>query len=175
MMNEIQIAKIGRSVGLRGDLKIHHLGDFPEQFKKGASFNTHKFGELKVCFYNHERLLIRFEGYEDQQLAKKLTNTILLTSEEKTRQNCNLKDDEFFWFDIIYCKIFENDELLGTVSEIQRIVNQDYLHIKTHKTYVQKGYAKSFLLPFISKYIIKTNIQQKSIHVNDGLVMLENS
>mgnify|MGYP000951624045 CR=1 FL=1 len=34
----VKVATIGRCVGLKGYLKLHNKSDFPEQFKKGATF-----------------------------------------------------------------------------------------------------------------------------------------
>lgn len=34
----VQVAKLGKSVGLKGYVKLHNLSDFYEQFKIGAKF-----------------------------------------------------------------------------------------------------------------------------------------
>mgnify|MGYP003325207756 CR=1 FL=1 len=36
----LEVAKLGRTVGLKGALKLHNLSDFESQFKKGAKFFT---------------------------------------------------------------------------------------------------------------------------------------
>lgn len=173
--NTLEVAKLGRTVGLRGDLKLQILCDFPEQFKIGTIFHTQKRGDLKISNYTKNRSLIRFEGYENPELAQKLVNTILLTSIEQTRQNCTLKEGEFFWFDVIGLSVLENEKLLGKVSEIQRIGEQDYLHVNTDKALIGKGYSKNFLIPYIARFIIKTNLEEKSVHVKDGFAILESS
>ncbi|PID47633.1 MAG: 16S rRNA processing protein RimM [Proteobacteria bacterium] len=171
----LEIAKIGKTVGLRGDLKLHFLCDFPEQFKKGAIFGTKKMGDLEITHFDKNRSLIRFKDYDNPQIAQKLVNTILLTSIEKTRQNCPLKDGEFFWFDIIGLEVKEDGMVLGLVDEISRIANQDYLHIKTHEELVKKGFSKSFLIPYVDRFIVKTDIGARCVFVKDGLSILESS
>lgn len=173
--NILEIAKVGRTVGLQGDLKLHFLCDFPEQFKKGAIFSTKKWGDLSVIKYDKNRSLIRFLGYEDPQTAQKLVNTILLTSAEKTRESCSLKEGEFFWFDMIGLSVYEDDKLLGEVSEIERIANQDYLHVKSDGSLTKDGLAKFFLIPYLDRFIIKTDLEKKCVHVRDGLSLLESS
>ena len=38
-MNELlQVARLGKTVGLKGGLRLYNLSDFPTQFKKGAKF-----------------------------------------------------------------------------------------------------------------------------------------
>lgn len=173
--NILEIAKLGRTIGLRGDLKLHFLSDFPEQFKKGAVFSTRKRGDLTILNFDKNRLLVRFEGYESPEFAQKLVNTILLTTIEKTRQNCLLKEGEFFWFDIVGLEVYEEEKLLGKVDEIQRIAEQDYLHVNTDSALIKDGFSKNFLIPYIDRFIIKTNLQEKAIHVKDGFAILQSS
>ena len=111
--NNIYVAKLGKAVGLKGDLRLFIDSDFPEQFKKGATFLTNRNLQLKVSEYNSARELIKFENYEDVETAKKLTNQELYSTVEQTKENCKLGKNEFFWFDLISCEVFENDLRLG--------------------------------------------------------------
>lgn len=174
--NDIFVAKLGKAVGLQGHLRLFIDSDFPEQFKKGAVFKTNKKLELKVAEYNFSRELIKFENFDDVETAKKLTNQELFSSIEQTKENCKLKKNEFFWFDLISCNIYENDLLLGKVKEIQRYPLNDYLEITTDEELVKKGFPKVFLIPHIfDKYVLNVNINDKKIEVKDSLVILENS
>ena len=174
--NDVFVAKLGKAVGLQGHLRLFIDSDFPEQFKKGAVFKTNKKLELKVAEYNSSRELIKFENFDDVETAKKLTNQELFSSIEQTKENCKLKKNEFFWFDLISCNIYENDLLLGKVKEIQRYPLNDYLEITTDEELVKKGFPKVFLIPHIfDKYVLNVNINDKKIEVKDSLVILENS
>ena len=174
--NDVFVAKLGKAVGLQGHLRLFIDSDFPEQFKKGAVFKTNKKLELKVAEYNSSRELIKFENFDDVETAKKLTNQELFSSIEQTKENCKLKENEFFWFDLISCNVYENDLLLGKVKEIQRYPLNDYLEIITNEELVKKGLPKVFLIPHIfDKYILSVNINDKKIEVKDSLIILENS
>ena len=174
--NDVFVAKLGKAVGLQGHLRLFIDSDFPEQFKKGAVFKTNKKLELKVAEYNASRELIKFENFDDVETAKKLTNQELFSSIEQTKENCKLKKNEFFWFDLISCNVYENDLLLGKVKEIQRYPLNDYLEIITNEELVKKGLPKVFLIPHIfDKYILGVNINDKKIEVKDSLIILENS
>lgn len=70
--DKIYVAKLGKTVGLQGDLKIFIDSDFPNQFKKGATYTTNKNLLLKVKSFNSSRQTIKFEEFEDIELAKKL-------------------------------------------------------------------------------------------------------
>ena len=174
--NDIFVAKLGKAVGLQGHLRLFIDSDFPEQFKKGATFKTNKKLELKVVEYNSSRELIKFENFNDVDSAKKLTNQELFATLEQTKESCKLKKNEFFWFDLISCDVYENDLLLGKVKDIQRYPLNDYLEIITNEALVNKGLPKVFLIPHIfDKYVLDVNIENKKISVKDSLIILENS
>lgn len=176
MNDKIYVAKLGKAVGLKGHLRLFIDSDFPEQFKKGSEFITNKKTSLIVKEYNANRELIQFEDYEDVDLAKKLTNQQLFSTPEQTRQNCKLEENEHFWFDLMDCKIIENDLELGVVVELHRYPSSDYLEIKTSDELVEKGLPKTFLLPHIfDKYILNVDIENKIINVQEAFVILENS
>jgi 16S rRNA processing protein RimM len=172
----IFVAKLGKAVGLQGHLRLFIDSDFPEQFKKGAVFKTNKKLELKVAEYNPSRELIKFEDFNDVDTAKRLTNQELFATLEQTKENCKLKKNEFFWFDLISCIVYENGIKLGKVKEIQRYPLNDYLEIETDEELIKKSLPKVFLIPHIfDKYVISVDIDNKKIEVKDSLVILENS
>ena len=174
--DNIFVAKLGKAVGLQGHLRLFMDSDFPEQFKKGATFSTNRNLQLKVSEYNSSRELIKFENYEDVETAKKLTNQELYSTIEQTKEYCKLAKNEFFWFDLISCDIFENDLKLGKVKDIQRYPLNDYLEISTDIELIEKGLPKIFLIPHIfDKYILNIDIEKKVIKVINSLEILENS
>ena len=176
MNSDVYVAKLGKAVGLKGHLKLHIDSDFPEQFKKNAIFITNRKITLKVVEYNANRDIILFENYEDIDLAKKLINQELFASTEQTRDNCQLKDNEFFWFDLLGCTVYENDLKLGIVKDIHRYPISDYLEITTDESLVLKDLPKTFLLPHLfDKYILNVDVSKKEIKVKDAYSILENS
>jgi len=176
MNDKIYVAKLGKAVGLKGHLRLFVDSDFPEQFKKGVSFTTNKNTTLIVEEYNPKRDLIKFKDYDDVDISKKLTNQLLYSTIEETKNSCKLAANEHFWFDIVSCHVIENDLDLGEVVEIHRYPIEDYLEIKTSKQLVDKGLPKTFLIPYnTNTYIINVNIENKKIEVKDSLVILENS
>ena len=168
------IAQIGRTIGLWGDLKFHLHTDFPEQFKVGNTYKSNR-GDLTIADINFKRGIIRFTGYESIDSAKKLTNTKLFANEEQTKENCDLDEGQHFWFDIIGCVVKQDDEVLGVVEDIQRMADTDYLSVKTDNALVEAGLSKNFLLPYIDRYIIKADIQEKIVYTKDTKDILEAS
>jgi 16S rRNA processing protein RimM len=172
----IEVAQLGRLVGLKGELKLHLHCDFPEQFKKGKTFQTSKGETLEVFSYNQGRGLISFVDYTQREEAQKLVNTILLTTPENSMRDCALSEGEFFWFDLMDARVIdENELLLGCVEEIERIAATDYLVIKTHHSLVEQGLPKRFYMPYIERYILSFDKNAQEIRCKDGLGILENS
>lgn len=168
------IAQIGRTIGLWGDLKFHIHTDFPEQFKVGKTYKSNC-GDLTISDINHARGTIRFIGYESIDSAKKLTNAKLFANEAQTKENCELGEGQHFWFDVIGCVVKQDDEILGQVEEIQRMADTDYLSVKTEKGLVETGLSKIFLLPYIERYIIKIDTNEKIVYTKDAKDILEAS
>ncbi|PIF04524.1 MAG: 16S rRNA processing protein RimM [Arcobacter sp.] len=174
-MDKIYIAKIGRAVGLKGQQKLIIDTDFPEQFKKNKKLITDKNQELIIQTYNPTNNVVKFFGIDSVEDAKKLTNRELFVSSEDTRDSCSLGEKQFFWFDIIDCIIKENDEILGKVSDIQRMPLSDYLMIKTDSQLIKKGFATSFLVPYLDTYILFVDIEKKLIITQNTKDLLEAS
>ena len=168
------IAQIGRTIGLWGDLKFYIHTDFPEQFKVGKTFKSNR-GELTIADINHARGTIRFRGHESVDAAKKLTNAKIFADQEQTRENCELEQGQYFWFDVIGCSVKQDGEVLGQVDDIQRMADTDYLSIKTDKHLVDAGLSKHFLLPYIERYIINVDTDEKIVYTKDAKDILEAS
>ena len=171
----LHIATIGKTVGIKGDMKLHLNTDFPEQFKNNTSFFINTRERLTLREVNHDRGLIKIDGIFTPEDAKKYTNTKLYATLEETRQNCHLDEGEFFWFDIQDCDLIEDGELLGKVVEIDRINASNYLKIQTDVKLIESGCAKTFLLPHNPPFVIKTDIDTKTIITSGAKDILEAS
>jgi 16S rRNA processing protein RimM len=171
----IYVAKLGKTVGLKGQLKLYIDSDFPEQFKKGAQFTTNKNTTLTVEQYNSKNDTIKFLDVDNIDDAKKLVTQQLFVTQEQTRENCNLNHKQFFWFDLVGSKVCEGDITLGTVKDIHRYPIDDYLEIKTSDELVKKEYAKSFLIPYNDNFIKEVDLNSKTIITINSYEILQNS
>ena len=170
MKNKIPIAKIGKSHGLKGWQKLHFLTDFPEQFKPGREFPSDKIN-LTIEKIDIKRNLVKFKNIDTPEDAKKLTNRMLYSTFEETRKNVKLKKDEYFWFDIIGCDVFEKDKKLGIVKEIER-ADEDYLVINTDENLINEGFPKRFLINF-KRNVQDVDIENKKITALGAIDILE--
>jgi 16S rRNA processing protein RimM len=173
--NLVQVAKIGRLVGLRGELKLNIHCDFPEQFHQGATFYTDKNFKLIIESYNQTKKTVLFKTFNNRDDSSKLVNVNLLVSKDDSQKECKLEVGEYFWFDMVGATLVENDKVLGRVDEIERIGANDYLIIKTIDELVDKNLPKLFYVPYIDRYIVDFDKDAKIIHSKDAFGILENS
>ena len=171
----VEVAILGKSVGLKGFLRLHNRSDFPEQFKKGAKFYDKNGFELVVKHFDRLNNTILFAGFESIESAKTLTNKILYSTKELTRKNCKLKKEEYFYFDILGLKIIEDGEILGEVVDIEEGANNHLLHITTDEKLVEQGFVKNFYVPYINRFVIKVDLDARAILTKYAKSILENS
>lgn len=171
----LHVATLGRTVGLKGEMKLHDKSDFPEQFVAGAEFFLDPDRTVRLSLVNLERGIVRIEGCDTPEAAKRYTNAKLYTTYDATREQCALEEGQFFWFDIIGCEVVEAERKLGTVKEIERIGAVDYLAVKTDALLAAQGESKSFLIPYQPPFIVATDIAAKRIEVKGGLDLLQAS
>ena len=132
MKNRIPIAKIGKTHGVKGWLKLNLLTDFPEQLKANKTFEADKI-TLTIENINRKNNTIKFVGFDNPEDSKKLTNRVIYSDEDNSKNDINLKKDEYFWFDIIGCEVYEDGKLLGKVEDINRINDIDYIVVEVDK------------------------------------------
>ncbi len=164
-MSDIFVAKIGKTVGLQGQLRLHIDTDFPEQFKKNSTFITNKKQILTIQSFNPTSKVVKFTQINSIDEAKKYINSELFASKEDTVQNCKLEEGQFFWFDLIGSKIIEDGIFLGTIKDIHRYPTDDYFEILTNKDLFEDNekFPKTFLIPYNDNFIKNVDIENKII------------
>ena len=171
---KIPVARIGRTVGLRGDLRLNLLTDFPEQFVSGARFFSDR-GDLTIRRYDADRGVVRFVGYDDVDAARSLTNAYLYTTKEAGEAACRLEEGEYFWYQIIGLEVIDDGEPLGRVERIERLAGTDYLVVATRKEWVEAGAASRFLIPYVDRYVVGVDTEAGEIRTRDAAAILDAS
>ena len=73
------------------------------------------------------------------------------------KEDVVLEDNEYFYDDLIGCKVKENDQVIGTVESIYFNGAQDILNVKTTK--------KTIAIPYVDAFIVDEDIENKVIEV----------
>lgn len=172
----VSVARVGRSFGFKGDVILHLFSDFPQFLKAGNSYHL-QFRDLTLEYYSPEKSIAKFKEINSKEEAKQIVNCMLYSTQEKTKEQCVLEDNAFFWFDIIGSRIIENGEELGIVREIDRFCNQDYLMVATDSALLRQKLPKTFLIPYTQRYIldVDSSSKPKVIYTQFCKEILENS
>jgi 16S rRNA processing protein RimM len=171
----VVVAQIGKCVGLKGDLRLHNKSDFPDQFQKGASYYLEDGAALTIAKYNAQKKIVNFDGYDDPQKSTPLVNQFIYSSIEQSKTNITLKEDEYFWFDVIGLDVFEDELLLGKVSSIEEMAGVSYFVVQTSQELQEEGFVKQFLIPYIDQYVITCDLKSAQIKTHGAKDILEAS
>ena len=145
-MEKLKIGKVLGTHALKGELKIRSYSDFNDQrFVIGNKLYLNNIEDpfiIKTVRIHKGNYLVSFEGLQDINLVEKYVV---------------LEDNEYFYDDLIGCKVKENDQVIGTVESIYFNGAQDILNVKTTK--------KTIAIPYVDAFIVDEDIENKVIEV----------
>lgn len=189
---DILVAKCGKSIGLKGEIRLIVYSDFDEIWQKGNAFlcksdsawdssldsqdSRDDLGEsckssaffLTLKSFNPHKQSAFFDEINSVECAKNLTSMLLYSSEFLTQKYCTLGENEHFWFEIVGMSVVDNGEIMGAVSDIERIGSVDYLLVATNSAILTKYphiKAKKFYIPYIPRYIVRIDKNANAIQI----------
>lgn len=168
----LRIAVIKGVHGLNGRLKIYLITDVKDRFRKGnIIFLGHENGlkEYRILEFKEQKgrdCLLRLEGIDDRNQAETLKGLDLLierSTAEETREY--LEENEFYYFDIIGCKVYINNKELGTIEDIMEAGSGDILIVSTED-------GKMHMVPFVKAMVDTGRLSERRIDINpiEGLL-----
>jgi 16S rRNA processing protein RimM len=145
----LSVGVLRRPHGLRGEMLMEVLTDFPQRLKSGEGLlvgPNHKLMTLASVRGHNDGLLVRFEGIETPEEAGKYRgNGIFVRAEDRPA----LPEGEFYHHEVIGLRVVnEDNEELGILSEILLTgANEVYI--------VKRPDGRDLLLPAIEEVILK--------------------
>lgn len=100
---KLEVGRITRAHGLRGEVVVDPITDRPDRFVVGATFDS-KLGPLVVsaCRPFQQKLLVTFEGCASREQAEALRAVVLLAEP--------IDDDEgLYVHELIGCRVVDQD------------------------------------------------------------------
>ncbi len=167
-MNYYKIGTIVNTHGLKGELKILSVTDFPElRYKKGKQLyivtkEKNIAVTIKSAKVQKNMYMIVFNGLEDINLVEKYKGFDLVVSEDEQQ---GLEKDEYYYREIIGLTVETIEgETLGTIKEIMSPGANDVWVVN------RKG-QDDLLLPVIDDVIKKVDLenQKVTIELMEGL------
>ncbi|MFD1431765.1 ribosome maturation factor RimM [Lacticaseibacillus yichunensis] len=160
--NRFKVGKIVNTHGVRGELKVITITDFPAQrFAKNSVLYVDTKPEQKLTVTGARpqkgTLLVTFAEITDMTAAEALKGCTLSTADESRDA---LADGEYFYRDLIGLTVIDQaGETLGQVSEILSPgANDVWVIPRPGKT--------DILLPFIQSVVLTIDLATKTAHVD---------
>ncbi len=166
------IGIISKAHGVRGELIVQLLTDYPNTIKRGdiLFFDEEctrrvEVGSIRLVEAKGERLysLIKFKGIDNRDYAEKLNGTPVFRLKKDTPQ---LGENQYWTDDLIGCKVYaEGDILIGIVVDVEKLVYNDNLAVRidNYESGMVKADNKILYIPVIKDYIETINIKDKKI------------
>jgi 16S rRNA processing protein RimM len=160
------VGKLHRPHGVRGEMIMSVLTDFPERLKPDLQvYLGHDYTAVTIKSLRHHNrgLLISLEGYDSREAVDGLRNREIFVSAEDRPP---LPEGEYYLHQIIGLKaVSEEGKLLGIVS--------DWIETGANGVFVIRDEAGSeILLPDIDEVVLKIDLEagEMLVHLMEGLV-----
>ena len=131
----ITIGQIGRPRGLKGEVFVTPLTDFPERFEnineifvsEGGSWSKMK---VESSRFVSGRPVLLFENHKSSEDAARLTNRYLGVP---ISQVMKLPQDSFYIFDLIGCEVYDDkdNKKVGSIIDVEEYPANDAYIIRT--------------------------------------------
>jgi 16S rRNA processing protein RimM len=114
----IAIGKVVAPHGVRGDVRVIPLTDFPDRFNNLAKVLLEDKTTLQVEYArSHKQFtLVKFRGYNDRNAVEALRGKLLMVSREDVAA---LPEGHYYIFDIIGLQVYDEDgNHIGEVKDV---------------------------------------------------------
>jgi 16S rRNA processing protein RimM len=143
--------------GLRGELKVDPLTDFPERFALGRSLYVEGIAyAIERCRWHKGKVYIKLSGIDSTSAAEALRQRFLEVPEEELKP---LSEGEYYQFQILGLEVRTTEgQPLGKVTQI--------LSTGSNDVFVVHGEGRELLIPALDDVI-------KAIDLDGGWIEVE--
>jgi 16S rRNA processing protein RimM len=150
---DLQIARIGKPHGIRGEVTVQLFTDAPEErFEPGASFTVEPpgLGPLTVSSarWNKEILVVGFAEITDRNGAEALRGAQLFIDAEEAGTG---EDDAWYEHELVGLQVRVGDDVVGRVSGLRTMSAQDLLTVELTG-------GEAALVPFVTDIVPEVNV-----------------
>jgi 16S rRNA processing protein RimM len=160
----LAIGRVVRPFGIRGELKVELLTEYPEQLGRLRTVYLGPQAEPRTVEgvrLHQDAALFKLVGCDDRTTAEALRGVLVQIAWEDA---VPLEEDEYYEHQIVGLTVVEEDgTLLGRVTEI--------ISTGANDVYVVVGPEGELLLPAIESVILEIDLEadQMVVHMLDGL------
>lgn len=154
----VLIGKLQRTHGVRGEIVMRVMTDFPQRIRKGRKVflgkEHHPMVIASVRSMN-DLLLLAFEGILNKEDAQQLTNLAVFAA---IKDLPVLPAGKYYHHQLIGLQVYERAELVGRITDVLETgANDVYVVLQSD--------GKELLLPAIKSVIVNINLEAKRMLV----------
>ncbi|XAS65937.1 ribosome maturation factor RimM [Micrococcaceae bacterium Sec5.7] len=152
---QLQVARIGKPHGIRGEVTVQVLTDAPaDRFVEGTEFVVEpaSAGPLTVISarWNKDILLLAFDGFETRNQAETLRGAKLFVETEELEDN---DDEGWYEHELLGFEARVGTQVVGKISGLNTLPVQDLLVVETPD-------GKEILIPFVEQIVPEVNVAE---------------
>lgn len=167
----LRVAIIAGAHGLDGRLKLTVITDIYERFAPNNTLylkigNKYKPFLCTGFIEGGKNSIIKLENINDRDAALSLKGIEIYIDKSNAESTRDLLDsDDFYFYDLLECKVFRDGKIFGSVADIMKIGESTILVL--HDTE-----GKEVLIPFIDSMVDTKHVSDGRIDINpiDGLL-----
>lgn len=156
MAEYITVGKVAAPFGIRGEVKVVPLTDFPERFSNRGRYylskqNLFKTVEIQEVKIRGRDIIIKFEGIDSPEAARKYRNALLQVPRSEVLP---LPEGHYYHYQIVgLLAITEDGTLLGRVAEVLETGSNDVFLVKDDQ-------GRECLLPALKEVVRKIDLEK---------------
>lgn len=165
----IVVARAVRTRGLKGEIVAELLTDFPARFEQVSTIFAISSAETKPLelenhWFQNDRIILKFAGYDDSESAKSLVGFDFALPEA---ERMKLSENEYYDWELEGCSVVIKDgPTLGVVRGVLRTGGVELLAVEDES-------AHEHLVPMVESFVIKIDISRREILIDPPEGLLE--
>ncbi len=167
----IIVARAVRTRGLKGELLADVLTDFPERFEQVSeltgvsSSGERKQVELENHWFQNDRMVLKFAGYDSIESAKALVGYEFGLPEA---ERVELAKDEFYDWELEGCLV--ENKLGGSIGQVREVMRTGGVELLV----VENEERREVFVPMVATIVIEIDVAGKKILIDppEGLLDL---
>ncbi len=158
----VAIGRVVKARGIRGELRVKLLSDFPERFEELKCVKLEfKNGEIKSFEIEKTKIaghfvIVKLKGIESRDAAETLQGLYLSVSMDET---IPLEENSFYIFELEGMEVFESDgRRIGSVIRVEQYPSNDVLVAGTE--------TEDLMIPAVKEFVKKIDVDKRQIIVS---------
>ncbi len=156
-MNFVKVGYITNTHGIKGDIKIYPLTDYPERFEEDVDFYIDEKIRVNIekVRYNRGLVYVSLKGYDNINQVLGFKDKYIFVKEE---DSITLPEDIYFISDIVGMDVVDKGVVVGRVEEVLLNSTNDIYRCVTKD-------GKGFMIPAVKAFIKEIDVENNKLHV----------